>query len=114
MELKQKKIDAGLVSEIYPKVASMVIRMTYYQNMLNPVLMKRTVNVFPDSYAYFDMLCKIKGCENGGFDLTPIIKKMVKGRKKKGKGELTCKGKGDNVKTEHASVSYEINIKFKK
>lgn len=111
---KQNTSAAGLVSERFPEVAGMVIHMTYYQNGINPVLMVRKLNVFPTSAAYFKMDCMIKGCDNGGFDLTPVIKAMIKDRKKEKKGSIDCKGKVDAVTAEHASVDYDIAIKYGK
>jgi hypothetical protein len=107
-----KKIAAGLVSEVFPQVSGMVINMIYYQKVTSPILMLRTVNVFPTSYAYFDMECKIKGCENGGFNLTSVIANMVKSRKTSAKGKMLCAGKNGALSTGHASVSYEINIRY--
>ncbi len=109
---KQNTFAAGLLSERFPQVSGMVIHMTYYQNGINPVLMVRTINVFPTSAAYFKMDCMIKGCESGGFDLTPVIKSMIKTRKKEKKGALDCKGKVDAVAGDHASVEYEISVKY--
>ncbi len=110
--LKQNKLAAGLVSERYPKVSSIVLNMTYYQKGVNPVLMVRTVNVLPTTHAYFNMECMIRDCVNGGFDLTPIIKKMVKTLKKTVKGKLVCKGRNDGLEADHASIVYEINIRY--
>ncbi len=110
---KEDKIAAGLVSEHYPKVTGMVIHMTYYQKAANPVLMLRTVNFFPTSYAYFNMECMIKGCVNGGFDLTSIIANLIKSHKKSGKGKMVCSGEGDSLSPDHAHVSYEISIQYK-
>ncbi|MDO9287677.1 MAG: hypothetical protein Q7T83_02675 [Thermodesulfovibrionales bacterium] len=113
MELiKKNRIDAGLVSERFPKVSSIIINMTYYQKVANPVLMERIINILPASYAYFNMECMIKDCLNGGFDLTPAISDLIKNRKKSGKGKLVCKGKTNPASTEHASVSYEISIQY--
>ncbi len=115
MELvKKNRINAGLVSERFPKVSTILINMTYYQKVANPVLMERTINILPSSYAYFNMECMIKDCVNGGFDLTPAISDLIKNRKKSGKGKLVCKGKTSPPSTEHASVSYEINIQYTK
>ena len=111
---KQNTFAAGLISERFPQVAGMVIHMTYYQNGINPVLMVRTLNVFPTSAAYFKMDCMIKGCDNGGFDLTPVIKTMIKDRKKEKKGSMECKGKVDTVTGDHASVDFDIAIKYGK
>jgi hypothetical protein len=113
LELKQKKIDAGLVSEKFPKVSNIEIQMTYYQKMANPVLMERTVYFAPDSYAYFHMQCMMKECAEGGFNMAPAITKIIKGRKKSVKGKLSCRGKGDKLPSDHASISYEIKIKYK-
>ncbi len=115
MELKrQLRQDAGLVSDRFPDVDGMTIHMTYYHNAENPILMERTVNVFPSSYAYFNMECMIKGCEGGGFDLTSVIAKHVKQRKKSLKGEMVCKGTNGEKPGVHARISYKINIKYSK
>lgn len=115
MELnKQQKIISGLVSERFPEVSSIVIRMTYYHKAVNPVLMVRTVNVIPTSYAYFKMDCMIKDCMDGGFDLTSVITDMVKHHKKLEKGKLVCNGNGKDhaFASDHASITYEIKIKY--
>jgi len=115
MEIKkQHKLDAGVVSELYPAVEGIVIHMIYFHNAENPVLMQRTVNVFPSSYAFFNMECMIKGCEGGGFDLTSLIAKNIKQHKKSFKGELVCKGKNGGKSSDHARISYEITIKYGK
>jgi hypothetical protein len=113
MELKkQARLKAGLLSKKFPNVSGIVIQMTYYHNSENPVLMQRTVNVFPSSYAYFIMECMIKTCEEGGFNLSRIISKHIKQKKKVARGTMVCKGKIDKAALDHASISYEINIKY--
>jgi hypothetical protein len=115
MELnKQRKLEAGLVSERFPGVADIVVRMIYYHKGANPILMVRTVNFWPSQHAYFNMDCMIKGCLDGGFDLTQVINRMVKNRKKSEKGKLACKGKSDAVSSDHASIAYEITIRYGK
>ncbi|MBM4139941.1 MAG: hypothetical protein FJ242_00375 [Nitrospira sp.] len=111
---KQRRVAAGLVSERFPKVSNIVIHMTYYQKGANPVLMVRIVNVIPTNYAYFNMECMIKGCSNGGFDLTSVINDMIKNHKKSGKGKLVCNGKSELLASDHASISYEISIQYNK
>ena len=113
MELKKQNMcSAGLISVRYPSVSGIVIHMTYYQKTANHVLMVRTVNIFPTSFAYFNMDCLVKGCEGGGFDLTAPVASMVKGRKKTQKGKLDCSGKLDAIDADHASVHYEIVIEY--
>ncbi|RJQ21227.1 MAG: hypothetical protein C4560_04085 [Nitrospiraceae bacterium] len=116
MELKKRrKVEAGVVSERFPEISNMVIHMTYFHDAHNPVLMERTVNVFPTSLAYFNMECMVKGCDNGGFDLTPVILSLIKHHKKLAKGNMICKGKVDeHFSSKHANISYEINIKYNK
>ncbi len=113
MELKNKaKLEAGLVSERFSKVTGMKIKMTYYHNSENPILMERTINVFPTSYAYFQMDCMVRGCAEGGFNLGPVISKLVKKKLKSAKGKIDCKGKVNEESTDHAHVTYDINVKY--
>ncbi|GBE00523.1 hypothetical protein BMS3Abin07_02576 [bacterium BMS3Abin07] len=115
-ELKRKnRLAAGLLSENYPEVSGMVIRMTYYHKAFDPVLMERTVYIYPDNYAYFHMDCMIKGCENGGFDLAPVIHDLIKKGKKSGSGEMICCGGkgGRSTSAGHASISYNISFTYK-
>ncbi len=115
MELKnQQKLKAGLISDRFPKVSTIVIHMTYYHKAENPVLMERTVNFFSSSYAYFNMECMEKDCDNGGFDLTPIIRRQIKNHKNLSKGKMVCCGKSAALTSDHARISYEISIKYSK
>ncbi len=115
MELKkQAQQEAGLVSERFPKVSGIVMHITYYHKSANPILMERMVNFFPASDAYFNMACMIKDCDNGGFDLTSVTAKQIKHHKKLVKGKMVCKGKNEDIGSDHASISYEIRIKYGK
>ena len=111
---KQKKLAAGLLSESYPKVSTIFIHMTYIQKQSEKIFLDRTINFSPESYAYFSMECFTKECVDGGFELTPVIKRMVRERKKTGKGELVCKGKNTPPSKGHISMTYEIKIKYKR
>ncbi len=115
MELKkQGNIAAGLVSDRFPTVSGIVIHMTYYRKGAIPVLMVRTINIYPTSYAYFKIDCMIKSCDGGGFDLTSIVANMVKTRERLRKGTLVCHGNIDVISSEHASVEYEAVIQYKR
>lgn len=111
---KQEKAAAGLVSEHFPQVSGMIISMTYYQKGANPVLMFRTINISPASHAYFKMDCMVKGCDGGGFDLTPVIAGMVETLKKVKKGVLVCCGNINALASDHASIDYDIKIEYNK
>jgi hypothetical protein len=115
MELKKPaRQQAGLLSERFSKVSGIVINITYFHNAENPVLMERKINVFPSSYAYFNMECMIKGCDNGGFDLTSVIANQIKHHKTSVKGKMDCKGEHGDLTTDRASIAYEINVKYNK
>jgi hypothetical protein len=111
---RQNRLATGILSERFPNVSGIVIHMTYYQKAVNQLLMLRTVHILPTDPAYFNMECVIKGCIEGGFDLTSVISSMVKTRKKVGKGTLVCCAKTDTLAPDHASISYEIEIQYHK
>lgn len=111
---KQRRLSAGLLSERFPEVSDIVVRMTYYQRAVNPILMVRTMNFWPSQYAYFNMGCMIKGCVDGGFDLTSVITNMIKNHKKSEKGKLLCNGNIDALASDHASIAYQITVKYNK
>ncbi len=114
-ELLQKKADAGFVYEKLPQIAEMEIKMIYYRRTIyseeDKLLMLRTVTVMPQSHACFEMPCMTKECE-GNFNLGRVIRKLAKNRKKKASGNLICTHKTEGVIPKHASIDYEINIKF--
>ena len=115
MEIKKNAmLAAGLVSERYPEVSSIVLNMTYFQRTSDPVLMKRTVTFVCNNYASFHMDCMQEECTNGGFNLAPVVSELVKRRKKTVKGKLVCSGKNKVLGPGHASIAYEVNIQYKK
>ena len=115
MELqKQANIAAGSVADRFPTVSGIVIHMAYYREAAISLLMVRTVNIFPSSFAVFKMQCMIKSCEGGGFDLTSVVANMVKNRTKVKKGVIVCNGTIDALPSEHAHVEYEAVIEYKR
>lgn len=107
-EKKQERIDAGLVSELFPQVSQISISMLYSQTgVLEPL--SRTVNFFPGSSALFKVNCLCAECEEGGFDFTKIIKSMVKNHKTVSKGELSCES---CAAPECSNVAYTMTIKY--
>lgn len=113
LELKRGMMrEAGLVSERYPEVSSIVFSMTYYHRALDSAVMKRTVNFIPSDYACFRMDCTRDECTNGGFDLAPVVAALVKKRKKSIKGKVVCRGTGETLRAGHASSVYEISIQY--
>lgn len=113
LELKRNTmLAAGLISERYPKVSGIVLRMTYYQRTSDPVLMVRTVNFVPTDYACFRLDCMREECANGGFELAPVISRLIKNVKKSAKGKIVCCGKSEDLRPGHASIAYEITIQY--
>jgi hypothetical protein len=74
--------------------------------------MVRTVNFWPSRHAYFNMDCMNKDCVNGGFDLTPVIRVMIKKHEKSGVGSLSCKGKISTQASQHSRIDYKITIQY--
>jgi hypothetical protein len=107
-EKKQQKLEAGLVSELFPKVKKIAINMTYSRTgALEPL--SRAVNFYPVSSAIFKMYCLCSECEEGNFDFTKIISSMVKTSKTASKGKISC---DDCSVPECSDVAYDIIIKY--
>jgi hypothetical protein len=109
---KEQKIDSGKVADHFPEVSSITIHVTNYHGRKNPVVIKRVLQFFPDSYAYFVLECLRKKCVDGGFDFGKIIKKVAKEHRSSESGELDCKG--NNLSKDHSYVSYKISIRYGK
>ena len=106
-EKKQQKLEAGLVSELFPKIKKIAISMTYSQTgVLEPL--SRAVNFYPGSTAFFKMHCLCSECDEGTFDFTKIISEMIKTNKMSSKGKIGCDGCSV---PECSDVAYDIAIK---
>lgn len=105
---KQQRIEAGLVSELFPKVTQIAISMLYSRSgALKPL--SRTVNFFPGSSAAFKVNCLCSECVEGRFDFTKIISGMVRTRKTASKGEISCESCSA---PECSDVAYAVTIKY--
>lgn len=105
---KQQRIEAGLVSELFPKVTEIAISMLYSQSgALKPL--SRTVNFFPGSSASFKLNCLCSECVEGKFDFTKIISAMVGTRKTVSKGEISCES---CAAPECSDAAYSVTIKY--
>ena len=109
---KTALVALGLVSERYAGVSGIEFRMTYYQRGMQSVLMERTLSFSPANYAGFHMKCMHEGCTDGGYDLAPVVAGLVKSSKKSVKGKIFCHGTNDTLG--HASIAYEVNIRYHK
>jgi len=111
-EKTQQKLESGLISEHFPKVSNIVIDVTNSYGKINPITVLRTLNFWPNSYAYFNIECLSKGCLDGGYDLDQVITMMIRTRKKSEEGELVCDG--NNISFDHSNIHYKINIRYNK
>lgn len=107
-ERKRQMLAAGLVSERFPDIASIVVTMNYSRGSFAAVL--RTLNFYPGSPAFFRISCLGEGCEDGGLDLTYVLHRMIRAREKSAKGELSCDNKDSAIV--HPSVVYEVAITY--
>lgn len=107
-EQKQQKIDAGLVSELFPTVQEIAVSMKYNQTgVLEPL--SRTVNFAPGSSAIFKASCLCSECIEGRFDFTQIITTMVGNHKTISRGKINC---DSCTAPECLDVDYSITIKY--
>lgn len=115
LELKRNAmLAAGLVSERFPAVSNIMFSMTYYQKTSHPVLMTRTISFFPTNYACFHLDCMLEECTDGGFDLAPVVARLVKKNEKSISGKIVCSGKNEAVSHGHASIAYKVSVQYNK
>ena len=107
-ERERQRLDAGIMSDRYPEVSSIVIKMKYVKE--GATSLKRTLNFYPESPAFFRMTCLGEGCENGGLDLTRVITRMIRNHEKTAKGDLHCKNR--DPAAVHADIAYTVSLKY--
>lgn len=101
-------LDAGFMHNHFPDVANIVINMVYKQKGAKSLF--RTLNFFPDSYAFFKVSCLSDDCVDGGFNLTHVITSMIRNHSEMSKGELVCDDNGP--RTGHSDIVYDIAIQY--
>jgi len=108
----QQRLESGLISEHFPRVSSIVINLTNSNGKINPITVLRTLNFWPNSYAYFKIECLSYGCLDGGFDLNQVITMMIRSQKDSEEGELICDG--NNLPSNHSHIYYKVTIRYNK
>jgi hypothetical protein len=106
------RTESGLVSEHFPGVSHLLVRMIY-RNKATPLLMIRTVNFASSDNAYFNMACMDRDCMNGGFDLTQEIDDLVKTHKDSAQGRMHCNGLDKVPASCSAMIDYVISISYR-
>ncbi|MEW6570632.1 MAG: hypothetical protein AB1390_05600 [Nitrospirota bacterium] len=112
IEKKQQKIVSGKISERFPGVSSITIKIKNFHGDEHPIIVLRTFKFLPDSYAYFNIGCLRKSCIDGGFNLSHIITKMISSHKYSKSGELSCCG--TNLSRNHSYIHYDVDIRYEK
>ncbi len=107
-ERMQQKLDAGFVSKDFPEVTSIIISIIHNQRGARSLL--RTLNFYPNSYAFFRINCLSNDCIDGGFDLTQVINTMVRNHTETAKGELNCEN--NESPANHAAIVYNVAIQY--
>jgi hypothetical protein len=107
-ERKRQTLAAGLMSEHFPGVSSIVVTMNYGRGMHSAVL--RTLNFYPGSSAFFRISCLSEGCDQGALDLTHSIHRMIRGRETSAQGELSCDNRAAAIV--HPRVEYQVAITY--
>jgi hypothetical protein len=114
LELKrQKKIEAGQVSDKFPEVSNIIVRMIYNRKKLNPLSFIRTVNFSPESYAYFHFDCLLKDWRDSEIDLTSLIGSLIRKHKRAGSETVHLNGSEDLQAKANVSIDCKINIQYK-
>ncbi len=109
-----EKQAAGTFVEKFPFLESMVIKIIYYQKGDNPILMSRTLHVYPEDFAYFHIPCLIHDCLEGTFELAPIVMNILKESKSRSEGRLACKGSlSKDLPSDHGYIEYTIDVTYK-
>jgi hypothetical protein len=111
-EKMQQIQEAGLVSECFPDVASIVIDMKHDRKGIEWVHLSRTLNFSPKSHAYFHIECLNRDCKDciRGFDLYQFIAVMVRNHTTLKEGSFACEG--NNVTSGHLNISYTVAIEY--
>ena len=107
-ERQRQMRDAGLVSDRFPGVASIVVTMDYSRGSVSAV--HRTMHFYPGSQAFFKISSLGEGSDEDGLDLTRFIQRMIGSHAKSAKGEFCCDRQDSAIV--HPNVDYEVAITY--
>jgi hypothetical protein len=111
--------DQPVISEKYPNVKSLTIKMTYYDDSGNrQVGETQTWNVpLTTAIATFYEDCPMWECVDGGFDLTPSVDSLIRKGESHAHGKLICQGWQDEERVGHfhclTEMHYEVLVEYK-
>jgi len=104
--------DAGLISQHFPEVSSIVVNMEHNRKGIRTIHLLRTLNFFSDSHAYFRVECLNRDCKDctDGFHLDQVVAAMIRNRTSSKEGELNCDGHG--ITSKSVNISYKVTIRY--
>jgi hypothetical protein len=111
-ERMQERQDAGLISQRFPGVSSIVVDMEHNGKGINAIHLLRTLEFFSDSHAYFRVECLNRDCKNctDGFQLDQVVAGMIRNHASSKEGELNCEGNGTTSR--RVNISYKVTIQY--
>ena len=114
LERMQEMQDAGLISQRFPDVSSIVVDMEHKRNGISAIHLLRTLNFPSDSHAYFRIECLNRDCKDctDGFHLDPVIAAMIRNNTPSKEGELKCDGSG--ITARQVNITYKVTIQYNK
>lgn len=107
-ERKRQMLAAGLVSDRFPDVLSIVVTMNYNRGSCLSLL--RTLNFYPGNPAFFKISPLGEGADDCGLDLTYVIHRMIRSRERSAKGGSSRDHKVSEIA--HPNVDYEVAITY--
>jgi hypothetical protein len=110
LERMQERQDAGLISQRFPGVSSIIVDMEHNKKGISAIHLLRTLTFFSDSHAYFRVECLNRDCKDctEGFHLDQVITAMIRNHTSAKAGELNCDGNG--ITSRHVNISYKVTI----
>jgi hypothetical protein len=112
LERMRDRQDAGLISQRFPEVSSIVVDMEHNRKGISAVHLLRTLKFFSDSHAYFRVECLNRDCRDctDGFSLDQVVAAMIRNHKPSQEGKLDCEGNG--ITSRSVNISYKVTIQY--
>jgi hypothetical protein len=84
---------APVLSEQFPSVKELVVELRFIDPAGKATPSPHTRIFWPDMQAFFQFQCPLKECNDGGFNLGPLIPKALGKRNTEARGQVSCEGK---------------------
>lgn len=112
---QQAYLKADVLGERYPQIREIGVDMRFRDpdGKLTPSPQRRVF--LPEMRAYFDLLCPLKDCQDGGFEVDAAIHRKVAGARSDTGGGAICQGRrprtGDKGRACGLELEYVLAIK---